>query len=504
MANEKLAKDLMAALASGDAKKFQKSLADAQTYESHTADVVRHDGQILLPNDMSIDDAMATLKRRKEYEEQMVSVNREFNFFHLDGARALIIAIEEKYGWAEAADSFWNPPSSIQVQVSPTESVSVPWGKFELPNIKGSVTCDVGHKDQQHVFVLNAYVARKHEPEIKALGDRVAAIVAENSIYRGKALKINMDAENQHECGALPPPEFMDLSGVYVDELIFSEDVKDAIDTNVFTPVRNYEECKAAGIPFKRGVALVGPYGTGKTLAASVLAKYAVENNITFLYCESAEHLAACIGFSQQYGRAVVFCEDIDKVMAGERDLNMDDILNTVDGIESKSSEIMIVLTSNHPEKINPAMLRPGRLDAVIDVQPPDGPAVEKLIRLYGRGLVPFSADLTIVGEALSGQIPAVIREVVERAKLSAIRLKMKDEAGFPLLTETALLDAAASMNMQLALLNKPVVRKLSDMERAAMILRGNTSVTEDDQLPKNGAGRDLTGSFLLTGKKSA
>jgi transitional endoplasmic reticulum ATPase len=62
--------------------------------------------------------------------------------------------------------------------------------------------------------------------------------------------------------------------------------------------------------------------------------------------------------------------------------------LNEIDGVESKGKELITILTSNHAENINQAMLRPGRLDAVLSIQAPDAFAAEKLIRLYARGLI--------------------------------------------------------------------------------------------------------------------
>ena len=110
----------------------------------------------------------------------------------------------------------------------------------------------------------------------------------------------------------------------------------------------------------------------------------------------------------------------------------------------------MVILTTNAVENINKAMLRPGRLDAVINFERPDAYTAERLIRYYGGELVPQHEDLQAVGVALAGQIPAVIRECVERAKLSAI--KLYGSAG--LIDAAALLDAAEGMQWQLALLN--------------------------------------------------
>ena len=100
-------------------------------------------------------------------------------------------------------------------------------------------------------------------------------------------------------------------------------------------------------------------------------------------------------------------------------------------------------------------MLRPGRLDAVIDVLPPDAEAAEKLVRLYGGQAIPETEDLTEVGQTLNGVIPAVIAEVVKRAKLAQLRLQ---EPGtlVTTLTPEALLDASKSMRSQLDLLYRP------------------------------------------------
>jgi AAA family ATPase len=81
----------------------------------------------------------------------------------------------------------------------------------------------------------------------------------------------------------------------------------------------------------------------------------------------------------------------------------------------------MVVMTSNKAYEINQAMIRPGRIDAILHIGPPDAGAVQRLLRAYGRKLIRPDEDLTEAGDILSGRIPAVIREVVERSKLYAI-----------------------------------------------------------------------------------
>lgn len=439
---------------------------------TNVADVVRHGQKITLPEGMSIDAAINVLAQRKVYEEQKVGYLRTFNFHHLDGAHALIKVMEQKYGWAQALSMWEAPPIVRHMQVSSTETLAIPFGRFKLPGVTGWIGTGWAEQGNQLNFQLTAQVARVHEEEIKQLGELVQQYVNEHSIYRGRALTVKLGTHDlANNNGVMPDPTYLNVEGVKPEELIFSDEIAAGIATNVFTPIEHYERCRALGIPFKRGILFAGNFGTGKTLAAMVVAKKAIEAGITFIYCQSSEQFASVVDFAKQYGRAVVFCEDIDKVMHGVRDIDMNAILNVVDGLDAKLYEIMVILTTNEVERIHPAMLRPGRLDAVINVKPPDAKAAERLIRMYGRGLIGENRSLRDVGMELEGQIPAVIREVVERAKLSAVRLGKENEHGQLYLDEEALLDAAQTMNQQLDLLNQKVLREPSDIERAAHVL---------------------------------
>jgi transitional endoplasmic reticulum ATPase len=130
----------------------------------------------------------------------------------------------------------------------------------------------------------------------------------------------------------------------------------------------------------------------------------------------------------------------------------VDGILNTLDGVGTKESEIITILTTNHVDNINKAMLRPGRLDAVLTVTPPDGPTAVKLARQYARGLLDDSNALELAGQEMAGMIPAVIREVVERSKLWAIGRAGGDLSKLAL-TADDLVGAAQGMQDHLTLL---------------------------------------------------
>jgi transitional endoplasmic reticulum ATPase len=437
-------------------------MSNTEEKKVHIAEVIRHGEQLIIPKAMTIQDAIALLMRQAKYEDETVDIKEDIDCFLWDGALALSKAMARKFGFASAEvipGGFFRPdqkPQMISVNVEFNRTVLVPWGRFTLPGVEGHIETTYNHKDGKIIFSIKSTVRRKYEEVIRELVSLTREIVKNESIYRGKAIRIRFkDDHGNNE--AMPTPFFLDLTRVNEKELIFSEDVQNAIETSIFTPVEQSKKCREYRIPLKRGVLLSGPYGTGKTLAAYVTAKKCDKNNWTFLYCERANELGEMVRFAKQYEPAVIFCEDIDREVEGERTVEMDDILNIVDGIESKNSEIMIILTTNHVEKIAKAMLRPGRLDAVINVLPPDAKAVEKLVRLYGRELIAVEDDLSKVGEVLKGRIPAVIRECVERSKLAAIKRAGDNLSGSMKITADDLHEAALTMKLQLDLLDKEV-----------------------------------------------
>ena len=395
----------------------------------HVADVVRHGECLTIPEKMKLEDAMILIKRRMKYEEEDVRVTREFNVFPWDGAYALNKALAARYGWAaaEATPGFFgdNPPQMITVKTGVNSNVKVPWGRFSLPQVEGYVDTGVSRQEGRIVFRLSALVKRKDEATIELLYDTVEDLLKHESIYMGKAIKIRF-RDSDGDLLDMPEPEFMNLDGISRKSLVYSQSVQDLIEVNLFTPIERVQDCIANGIPVKRGVLLGGPYGTGKTMAATVAAKLATEQGVTYVYVPRSDELADAIQFAKQYSEkaCVVFCEDIDRAVSGERSIQMDDILNILDGIDTKRSRIITVLTTNHLENINPAMLRPGRLDAIINVTAPDVAAVEKLIRLYGAETIADTEDLSAAATILEGTIPAVIAEVVKRAKLYQLQLQ--------------------------------------------------------------------------------
>lgn len=441
---------------------------------AHVADIVYHGTKLVLPNGMSIPAAVALLVSRAEHLEKQVELRETFDVFPWDGANAIDAVLTEMFGWSAATATPGmfgpTPPQLITIEIDYNKTKQVPWGSFSIPNVDGLLKTSYDRKDGRLVFSLVASIKRKDEATIKRIFDQTRAYLKENSIYRGKAIKMRF-LDDSGNLLQMPEPKFMDTSTISEDMVIYPKSVQQQIAINLFTPIKRVADCIANGIPIKRGVLLGGIYGTGKTLAAFVASKIAVDNGITYLYVPRADELSHAIGFAKQNQSpaCVVFCEDINRAMSGERDVGMDDILNIIDGIDTKSANIIVVLTTNELNGINAAMLRPGRLDAVIEVLPPDAEAVQRLLRLYGGAAIDADTDLSAAGLSLAGEIPAVISEVVKRAKLAQLALQAPGEM-VTKLSEAALVASADSMAQQLKLLKDRSAapkRETSDLEHA-------------------------------------
>lgn len=435
--------------------------AAADNKKTLVAEVRRAGEAITIPSGVSIGDAISTLMAKQKEEEQITGFGETFDAFIWDGCYALANALDKKFGWFEqmkTPGSFFEPeepPRLFSVASGPSETIQVPWGRFSVPGMaKGDGFMETGYYRNQSdmiCFQLGAQIRRKHSDLFKELCKEIHAQLSTASLYKGKAITIKFRDEGGDPIDK-PEPAFPRIAGVGTNRLVFSCHIEAALNANLYTPLLKTDLVRRAGIPLKRGVLLAGPYGTGKTLIATHTAELATKNGWTFLFCQSAADFPDCVRFAQKYQPAVVFCEDIDRVTDGDRDEQMDEILNVIDGVDSKSSEIMLVLTTNEVENIHPGMLRPGRLDAVIAVERPDAEAVQRLIRLYGGALLDEAEDLSEAGTLLAGSTPAVIREVVERAKLTSLAGQDSSEIH---LTEGALVLAARTMRVQLELLNR-------------------------------------------------
>jgi len=445
---------------------------------------IEHHGRaITLPGDpgnMPTEKAIEALQRKLQDDNQPFGLFEIIDAYPLDAAVAFVKAMTELYGWASPVPTpgFFGPRPPVMISVKTghrdEDVIQCPIGAFKLPGIDEKVNTEPTLHEGKHVLVIHGTFKKRDRHILLELATKTRKIVKEQSIYRGKAIRLGVDDDG--DLNINNPPQFMDVSDTSESSLIFDADIQAQIDTSILVPIKHTASCRKQRIPLKRGVLLEGPYGTGKSLTARMTANVCEQNGWTFVLLDNVRGLRQALEFANRYAPAVVFAEDIDRVMT-ERDEAANDLINTIDGVVSKRSEIMTILTTNFAEKLNPVILRPGRLDAVISLRAPTQEAVERLLRAYAGNLLPLTAEVMKAAKELAGQIPATIRECVERAKLGMIgRSDSK-------LSDEDLVVAAKTMKAHLALLNRDT-KKQSNADKLAESLQ---AVVQGE--PENGAG---------------
>lgn len=415
--------------------------------------------KIILPPDMSYSEGREWLTRKEEAEEKRVGLHYEIPCYPLDGIICLCKAMEQVYGFTalKGFDGWFGeePPLIVQVADATGRLHSAPLGKIQAPTWEGGYM-SVNVQKQPTLFI-GGEIKRKHEPEVKRVITLAQEMLKTDSIYKGQAIVMDLSwmdngpkAFDPIQCA----PQFMNVKDIIETDLILSATTEFELRTNVWMLLEKTEACVANGIPLKQGVLLKGPYGVGKTLTAKVTAEKATRNGWTFIYLKDVAHVAKALKLAELYAPAVVFAEDVDSVTEN-RDAKMNEILNTLDGVDTKGKPIVTILTTNNAEKIDPSFLRAGRIDTVIHMGTPDNGAAQRFVQLYSkdddaRSLLVPGMDLFNVGEALMGYVPAFIAEAVQKAKRAAIYREGEDIVGK--VQEKDLLVAAAALKIHAAM----------------------------------------------------
>jgi transitional endoplasmic reticulum ATPase len=400
------------------------------------AEVTRGDtSKIILPEGMPLETAAEWIKRQIVMEEKVVTFHQGLRAYPLDGAYALYRAIVDIFGYVDLAKeegpSSSTPPHMIGIKLPDGSNIQVPWGRMQFPGLDKESFLETKYNNAKMEFEIHGQFRKKFEPVVARIADRTMEILRDESIYKGKAIKVDL-AWIQN--GEFPSdPKFLkDISLIKDSDVLMNEQTK-LNYASVLMRIERSALCVKKGIPLKHGCLLAGPYGTGKTLTAKWTAKKAVENNWTFIYLEDCRQMKDALRLAEMYAPAVVFAEDIDKAMEGGRSSQMNEILNTLDGIDTKSNPIITILTTNHIDNINPAFLRAGRIDSLIQMSPLDEETAAQFITNFGKNsegesVLVKDADYSEAAKSLSGIVPAFASEVMNKAKMNALYRGGEDE----------------------------------------------------------------------------
>ena len=205
--------------------------------------------------------------------------------------------------------------------------------------------------------------------------------------------------------------------------------------------LRNPDRYRRLGGQIPRGVLLSGPPGTGKTLLARAVAG---EANVPFFSLSASEFVEMIVGVGASRVRdlfaqakatapAIIFIDELDAIgrargssasLGGndEREQTLNQILTEMDGF-SGSEGVIVIAATNRAEILDQALLRPGRFDRRVVVNPPDRDGRTEILKVHVRG-VPLADDVSVeqIAQSTPGMVGADLKNLINEAALTAAR----------------------------------------------------------------------------------
>lgn len=213
------------------------------------------------------------------------------------------------------------------------------------------------------------------------------------------------------------------------------QELREAIEL----PLKHPELFEKVGIEPPKGVLLYGPPGCGKTLMAKAIAR---EVNATFIRVVGSELVRKFIGegarlvhelfeLAKEKAPTIIFIDEIDAIGAkrmdettgGEREVNrtLMQLLAEMDGFDPRGN-VKVIAATNRPDILDPALLRPGRFDRLIEVPLPDFRGRLEILKVHTRKMNLRNVDLRVIAEMTEGASGADLKAIATEAGMFAIR----------------------------------------------------------------------------------
>lgn len=391
------------------AAEMVKKALDLQSKQNQSVTEFSKDTKkIILPVSMSKKQASEELSRQWEDEETIINIDKAFeNWNWKDILVAIKKASERHFGWiqGQATESFFGiqRPSEIEIIVDIKDGKKITescfYGKFAA-SVWEDAEVRVG------ATMIRTTTKKRYANEVREFYEIIQKILDTESIYRGKAIAVTAD---ENPWGGDETLNF-DIFEMHVSDKIFlNADVDGIIDNFIIDEL---------GEQGKRCYLFSGSYGNGKTETAMAVGGKGIEKGMAYFYCKDSSIFPQLLAEAVNYTPAICFLEDVDEITSGsERNSDINQILNTLDGVQTKGNNLTVIFTTNHEKRINPALRRPGRIDMVVNFENPEKAAIVKIYEAYLKG-IPGSdkLDYNMLAEYTPVSPGAVVAEMAKRA----------------------------------------------------------------------------------------
>ena len=265
-----------------------------------------------------------------------------------------------------------------------------------------------------------------------ALGQYMSRKMMEKMGGGGNSMMFNMGKSNAKVY-------VKSAEGIKFDDVAGEDEAKENL-TEVVNYLHDPSKYQEIGASMPKGILLVGPPGTGKTMLAKAVAG---EANVPFFSMSGSEFVEMFVGmgaskvrdlFKQAKEKApcIVFIDEIDAIgqkRSGgqyggndEREQTLNQLLTEMDGFEGNNGVIILAAT-NRPESLDPALTRPGRFDRRVPVELPDLKGREEILKVHAKKIkVAEDVDFNKIARMASGASGAELANIVNEAALRAVR----------------------------------------------------------------------------------
>jgi len=296
------------------------------------------------------------------------------------------------------------------------------WFFFKYRGVGYGSHFDYGGKTAEFVLYYN----KKHEVPAIGLINELRTYMQEHNIFKNERLKVTDGVVL----------EFLEYPKLSFDDIILEKKLKEEIFLNLVFPLNNEELCKEHKVPWRRGIILGGPPGTGKTMLAKVLCN-TLKCTVIWVTTESITEpydVKMVFEAARYLNPTLIVFEDIDflgKDRELERNPVLGELLNQLDG-NAPNHGIFVLASSNRPGLLDKALAnRPGRFDVQLEINPPEINERRQLIHLFSKDkkLSPDwnPEDLVLKSNGLTG---AHIQELFTYATLYSLQRGSKTITG--------------------------------------------------------------------------
>ena len=318
-------------------------------------------------------------------------------------------------------------------------------GKNDNVTYKTGLMNDAGLTDRLHNagVEFSSDIVRKDSPLLDAVLSWVLPLVIFYFLWNGISKKMfNRDSANSLMFGGMGKSGakiyVKSSEGIKFSDVAGEDEAKENL-TEIVDYLHDPSKYKDIGASMPKGILLVGPPGTGKTMLAKAVAG---EANVPFFSMSGSEFVEMFVGmgaskvrdlFKQAKEKApcIVFIDEIDAIgkkrdgqIGGndEREQTLNQLLTEMDGFEGNSG-VMILAATNRPDALDPALTRPGRFDRRVPVELPDLKGREEILKVHAKKIkIADDVDFKLIAKMASGASGAELANIINEAALRAVR----------------------------------------------------------------------------------